>query len=217
MPGNMAAIGRVNPNPVAAGDQCGLNHVAHAVQCLELEASGGNLCHLGGRDRMGQAADVVAAKGRAELLMMLDQEPGATLEHRVTLPFLKEDRLGPAEPPGGQDLVVPVGPLDQPDRDRRAPRFDPLQQRTQLGLGLRLIGLDHDADIRPVAELGLGKNPPEKRIGEGAVRILFHVNMNIGAQLAGRSKNRPQPAGHTHERGLGMDRVEMGGQARQLE
>ena len=34
------SIGRVNPDPVAAGDQCGLNHVAHAVQCLELEAGG---------------------------------------------------------------------------------------------------------------------------------------------------------------------------------
>ena len=116
---------------------------------------------------------------------------------RVALPLLKEDRLGPAEPPGGQDLVVPVGSLDQPDRDRRAPRFDPLQQHAQLGLGLRLIGLDHDADIGPVAELGLGKNPAEKLVGECAVGILLHVDMNIGAQLAGRSKNRPQPAGHT--------------------
>ena len=106
------AIGGVNPDPVAAGDQCGLNHVAHAVQGLELEAGWANRRSLGGRDRMGQAANVVAAEGGAQLLMMLDQEPGAPLIHRVALPLPEEDRLGPAQPPRGQDLVVPVGPLD---------------------------------------------------------------------------------------------------------
>ena len=111
-------VGRVNPDAVAAGDQGVLNHVAHAVQCLELEAGRGQSHGLGGRDRVGQAADVVAAEGRPKLMMMLDHEPGAALVHRVALPLLQEHRLGPAQPPGGQDLVVPVGPLDQPDRDR---------------------------------------------------------------------------------------------------
>ena len=78
------------------------------------------------------------------------------------MPLLKEDRLGPAEPPGGHDFVIPVGSFDEADRDRRAPAFDPFQQQPQLGLGLRLIGLDHDADVGPVAKLGLVEDPAKR-------------------------------------------------------
>ena len=56
---------------------------------------------------------------------MLHQEPGATLVTGVRLPLLEVDRLRPAELPGVHDLVVPVRPLDQPDRHRRAPVAGP--------------------------------------------------------------------------------------------
>ena len=131
--------------------------------------------------------------------------------------FCEVDRLGPAQPPGGQDLVVPVRPLHQPDRDRRPARLDPVAEHPQLGLGLGVIGLHDDADVGPVAELGLREDPAEELVGQRPIGVLLHVDVDIGAPLAGRAEDRPEPAGDALDRRLGVDRVEMGRQARQLE
>ena len=130
------AIGRIDPHAMAAVDQGALDQVAHAEERLELVGRLGQSPRLGGGDRVGQAADVVAAERRPQLVVMLDQEPRAPLERRVALPFLQVDRLGPAQPPRGRDLVVPVRSLDQPDRDRRPAALDPVAEHPQLVLGI---------------------------------------------------------------------------------
>ena len=166
---------------------------------------------------MRQAADIVAAEGRAQLLVMLDQEPGAALEGRIALPLLEEDRLGPAQPPRGRDFVVPVSSLDQPDRDRRTAALDPFPEHPQLVLGIAVVGLHDDPHVGPVAELGLLEHPAKEFVRQRPVGVLFHVDMNIRPQLASRAEDRPQPAGDALDGRLGMDRVELSRQARQLE
>ena len=159
----------------------------------------------------------MAAERRPQPVVILQQEPRAPLERRVALPLLQVDRLGPAEPPGAQDLVIPVRPLDQPDRDRRPAALDPVAEHPQLGLGLGVIGLDHDPDVGPVAELGLGEHPAEQLVGQGPVGVLLHVDVDVGAAIAGRAEDRPEPSGGAVDRRLGVDRLEVGRQARQLE
>ena len=76
-----------------------LNHVTHAEEGLELVGGSVESLRFGGGDRVCQAADVVAAEGRTQSVVVLQQKPGAALEGGVALPFLKVDRLGPAQPP----------------------------------------------------------------------------------------------------------------------
>ena len=72
-------------------------------------------------------------------------------------------------------------------------------------------------DIRPVAELGLLEDPAEQLVGQGPVGVLLHVDVDVGAALAGRAEDRPQPPADALDRRLGVDRLEVSGQARQLE
>ena len=141
------------------------------------------------------------------------------IERRVALPLLsKVDRLRPAQPSrSSRNLVVPVRPFDQPDCDRRTATLDPIQEHPQLGLGLRMIGLNDDPHVRPVAELRLLQDPAEELVGQRPIGILLHVHMDIGAPFSGRPKDGPEPAGSMRDRRLGVDRLEVGGQARQLE
>ena len=74
------AVGRVDPHAVAAVDQGALDQVAHAEEGLQLVGRLRQLAGLGGGDRVRQAADVVAAERRPQLLVVLDQEAGAALE-----------------------------------------------------------------------------------------------------------------------------------------
>ena len=115
--------------------------------------------------------------GRSRSLV-LHQEPGTPLVARVGLPLLEEDRDGPAELPGVQDLVIPVGPLDQPDRDRRPALAGPVGEGSQVRLGLGQVGLADDPDVGPVAELGLDEHGAEDVEGQVLVGVLLHVDVD---------------------------------------
>ena len=91
--------------------------------------------------------------------------PGAALKRRVALPLLQINWLGPAQPPRGRDLVVPVRSLDEPDRDWRAAALDPFSEHPQLVLGIAVIRLHDNSDIRPVAKLGLDEHAAKQFIG----------------------------------------------------
>ena len=80
-----------------------------------------------------------------------------------------------------------------------------------------MVGLDDDPDVGPVAELGLLEHPAKQLVGQRPVGVLLHIDVDIGPQLAGRAEDRPQPAGDAFDRRLGVDRLELGRQARQLE
>ena len=158
---------------------------------------------------MGEAADVVAAERRAEQRVVLHQEPGTPLVVRVGLPLLEEHRHGPAVLPGVQDLVVPVRPLDQPHPDRRPAPLGPVGEGPQVALGLGQVRLDDDADVGPVAELGLDEHLAEDVEGQVLVGVLLHVDVDERAQLAAVRQDRPQPVQDALGRRLGVDRVEL--------
>ena len=109
--------------------------------------------------------------------------------------FSRNTGSGQPEPPCGRDFVVPVGSLDQPDRDRRTAALDPVAEHAQLVFGVAVIGLHDDADIGPVAKLGLVEHAAKQLVGKGPIRVLFHIDVNISPQLASRAEDRPQPAG----------------------
>src|SRR6185436_19140410 len=128
---------------------------AHAEERLQLVGTGRQSVRFGDGDRECQAANIVAAKRRAKLLVVLEQEPRAPLERRIALPLLKIDWLGPAQPPRAGDFIVPVRTLDQPDRDRSAAAYNPLAQHPELALGITMVRLDDNSHVGPVAEFRL--------------------------------------------------------------
>src|SRR5437879_5828376 len=87
--------------------------------------------------------------------------PDATPEGGVGLPLLFEYWQGPGVLAGDDALLFPVGALDEADAEGGAPR---LGQGAELRDGLLRVGevgLDDDADLGEIAELGL-----EKDVGE---------------------------------------------------
>ncbi len=87
----------------------------------------------------------------------------------------------PPHLPGSDRFKVPVGPLDQADRDRDVLRFCPAQQLIQIAVTVVQIGLQHDAEMRIVAKFQFQaavdlQNNPFEAIG-------FHVDAEEGAGL----------------------------------
>jgi hypothetical protein len=96
---------------------------------------------------------------------------------------------------GFDHLVVPVGALDQPHGQRWAPTgaFGPRQQAVELVAGVAEVGLQDDADRWPVAKLRLGQQLEEQLQRRLARVERLHVDVQMGVELAGGLKQRPQP------------------------
>ena len=97
------------------------------------------------------------------------------------------------------DLVVPVGALDQADRQRlRARRSRRAQARSRSSCCGRVaqVGLQHDPGRRPVAELGLGEQLEARSSSGRLARVeRLHVDVQVRAELArGRSSGRSRGA-----------------------
>ena len=117
-----------------------------------------------------------------------------------------------------QDLVVPVRPLDQPDRHRRPAALDPGVERPEVVLGLGQVRLGDDADVGPVAELGLGQDRAEDGVGQVLVGVLLHVDVDVRPDARGPPGGSAGAGRATRVGGrLGVEGVEPGGQARELE
>ena len=58
-----------------------------------------------------------------------------------------------------------------------------------------VIGLDDNSDVGPVAKLGFLEYPAKELVAERAIGVLLHIDVNLGAFLAGESQDRPQPCG----------------------
>src|SRR5690349_5687507 len=82
-------------------------------------------------------------------------EPRTALKVGVAFPLLLKDRHWPAVGAGLDRFVVPIRPFHQADPHRRAALTAPIPKRDQVALGIAKVALQHDADIRPVAELRL--------------------------------------------------------------
>ncbi len=78
----------------------------------------------------------------------------------------------------------------------------------KVPLGLGQIRLGDDADVGPVAELGLGEDLAEDGVGQVLVGVLLHVDVDERPVLARDPEDRPEPLGHSPGRRVGVKGVE---------
>ena len=79
------------------------------------------------------------------------------------------------------------------------------------------IGLHGDADVAPVAKLGLGENLTEDVQGQVLDRVLLHVDVDERAALAGQAQDRAQTIEHGFGGCLGMNGIELAVETRQFD
>ena len=143
-----------------------------------------------GGDRVGDRAQVVrgdrrgARAGRASSSRRVS---ASKLRSRVGLDL--EDGRVPAVLAGLDDLVVPVGALDEAHDQRAARRRRLAAQATIRSQQLRRVaqvGLQHQPRGRAVAELVLGEQL-EHEVGDRLARVEgLHVDVQVRAELAWR-------------------------------
>ena len=162
-----------------------LQVVAEAAQHLQLEVLVRRAEPAVLRDGMGDRAQVVAGDGGPDGRPRLQQADREVLEVAVRVGLDLEDRRVPAVLSCFDDLVVPVGALDEADGQRRravrvrCPRGDPVTQ----GGGVAQVGLQHEPGRRAVPELVFGEQF-EHEIRDCLVRIEgLHVDVQVRAAL----------------------------------
>ncbi len=90
-------------------------------------------------------------------------------------------------------LLIPVGPLDQPDGDGGSPFLRPLDQVLQIGGAIPQVGLERDADIGATAKLFLRQDLLEDPQGQRFVTVLFHIKMHRHPQIRRPPQQDPDP------------------------
>ena len=172
-----------------AGDRL-LERVAEAAQDLQLEV----LVLAAGEpvvgDRVGDRAQVVARDGHAQAAARrarVEQPAGELLEVAVRVGLDVEDRDLPAVLARLDDLVVPVGALDEPDGQRRGalraragqPRLDRVERLRRVAQ----VGLEHHPGRRALAELLLGQQL-EHELEHRVARVQrLRVDVQVRAEL----------------------------------
>ena len=114
----------------------------------------------------------------------------------VRLPFAGEDRHRPAPGRRRDGLVVPIGPLHQPNPDGGLPFLNPFAQSSQIATRVRQVSLDHNAYIGKVAKLGLAEDVLEDREGQVFERVVLHVEVHIRMMFLGHSQEGSQSRFH---------------------
>jgi hypothetical protein len=126
----------------------------HAVEHLEFDVLVAKPCALHSNEGVGEAAGIVCAEGRAEVGVGLDEEAGAVLVVEVGGGLLCEDGNVVAFLRGDDRFLVPVSALHETDGEGRAPPFGQGAEADDVIGGVLEVGLDDNADILPVAEVG---------------------------------------------------------------
>ena len=190
--------------------------VAHAVQHLDFHRPVGHVQFFRPRKSMRQAAKIVTGQRRPQPLMILHQDPAQSLVTVIRLPFAAIDGNRPAAVLGHDVFIVPVRAFDEPDPDRSASLFGPLEHPVQIVLSGFQIGLHHDAAVSVVAELVFHQHSPENLERDLAVVVLLHVDVYIGVILSSRPEDRSEPRGDSPNRPFGINRRELAVECRQL-
>ena len=179
------------------------------MQHLDLEAVVGHAQAAGGGDRRRERAHVVAAEGRPHHVDALEHEARQALERDVGVGLVGEDRRGPALLAGEHRLVVPVGALDEPHRERPAAAAAPVDQRPEVVAGVAQVGLHDHAGLVEGAELFFVEQFGEHRVGEVAVAELLEVEIDEGAVLRRAAHDRAQRVFDGGRRTAKIERVDL--------
>ncbi len=190
--------------------------VAEPTEDLELEPVPARRGAVSVGEGVGDRADVVGADRDADPRPRVEQGAGQGLEVAVGGPPGREHGLGPAVLGRFDPLVIPVGALDEPDRQRRLTAIGEVEHLLgDLGR-VAQVGLEDDPGRRPGPELLLG----EDRAGEGERRLArierLHVDVDVSADVPRPAEDRAEP----HRRVLGRrprsPGTDLGGQRRGL-
>ena len=112
-PRHERADGRIDANTEAQTCERRVHGLRHPVEELQLDRGIGKTVRARGRDRVREAADVVAAECRPHRARMCDEIPRAALVIQVRLGFVLEYRHRPPLRPRRHGLDVPIGALHQ--------------------------------------------------------------------------------------------------------
>src|SRR5262249_8623718 len=116
---------------------------------------------------------------------------------------------GPIVLSGDDRFVIPVRALDEPYPHRRATLLNPASQLCQIIRALTMIGLQGDADVRPIAELLFHENlaeNPQRQVLEG---VLLHIDVDEDVPFAGGMKDRAKAPADGFACSFRIDGVEL--------
>ena len=135
------------------------------------------------RQRVRERAHVVAGDRGADVVRAAISRRVSRSKLRSLSTFCLEHRRRPAVLARLDGLVLPVGALDQPDRQRQV-ALVAVEQLVELLVGVAQVGLQDDPGARAVAELGLGQQL-EHELGDQVARVhRLHVDVQVRADVA---------------------------------
>ncbi len=186
------AHGAILTHAKAHLDKGALDRAGHAVEELEFVAALVDAHLVGQRLRVRDAAHIMRPEGRGDDVFVLEEDAGAGLEVGVALGLLQPDGAAPAVLRGFNLFVVPIGAFDEANGEAGAAFPRPLDQVTQVALGVAQISLNDNAGVRPFVELGLGEERFEKLEGGVFVRVALHIEIDERAEFLGAAQDRAQ-------------------------
>ena len=219
MPATRSPDRAVGPHPEAARGERVLELVAEPSQHLELEVAILAARRAGCRRSRATPSAGCARPPRPGRRVGRRAAAGERLEVPVAVGLDLEHRGRPAVLAGLDELVVPVGALDEPDGQRRRspgrprPLEDPLEQLGRVAQ----VSLEHHPRRRARRELVLGQHL-EHELEHRLARVeRLHVDVDVGAELVRAAQQRPQARGGVASSELGRVGTEQRGERRDLD
>ncbi len=154
--------------------------IGHAEKHLQFKRARLQAEIFGAGQHGGNRAEIMRSEGGVERGVILQQASRETLVSRVGMRFLSEDRAGITVQPRVDNLIIPVGPLHQPDSQRRAPLLAQRQQAVDIVVGALQVALHHNAEMRPRGKFGVEGDPFEQAIGDFVEVPLLKVEVDEG-------------------------------------
>gem|GEM_PF-5263545 len=164
--GQKLAVGAVEPHPSGDLEEPFAHRLGHAVEHLEFKARLGHVQLASRLHDRADGPDVVRGALEVDQVVVLEDLARLALMGHVRLGLVGPDRHRPAVLLGQHRLVVPVGALDQPKPEGQAFLAAPGDEPGQVLVRVAQIGLEHQREVRPVAELGVGAQALEELDGQ---------------------------------------------------
>lgn len=160
------------------GRERGVQRIGHPVEHLDFPLVAPRTELARNRDRVREAAQVVARDRGAHEVAVLEEHAREPLVGGVGPCLLGVDRNRPAALAGERDLGVPVGAFDQPHAEVQPRSARPRDQVREIALGVGEVGLQRDRRLETLGALGERAEHPQ---GERLQLVVLHVEGERGA------------------------------------
>ncbi len=207
--GDEIAHRRVEAHPVAEVPHEIALRIGHAVEELDFEIARRDAFILRIGESGGNGTEIVRADGGLDEFAHIEQTPGEFFVSGIGVGFPCEHGAGESLQAGIDDLVIPVGPLDQPRGEGRAPFLRKRDEALDIGRGTLEIGLHHDAEMGPVDELGIEGNALQQAEIDLVEAPLLEVEIDEGARFLCAAHEGNDPLKQTLDAAVGIGFVEL--------